>query len=271
MPESLLPLQPPQVEERRIPLDQLTEELEGPVPENAFLLSVQRLGVQQPIVVVAQKGGYRVLDGRKRVFAAREAGLAEIPAVVHSASAWRAPELLTLVSELRKPNLIAQVRAVESLIAVGGDENTVQSASGLSRSRVKKLFSLVHLEERLKAGFYSDAIKAGAAAAAATLPEEVQVRLGDDFEREGILSPAHVRKVAEDLKVAELIGDEEVAEPGREDGGGAQAAGADMNAPEVRKAEAARIGRRMLELLADVALPDRVRRGVEEAVAALES
>jgi ParB/RepB/Spo0J family partition protein len=263
---TLLPSQPPAIIERQIPLDELPSELEGPVPDSAFVRSVERFGVQQPIVVVAVQGGYQLLDGRKRVFAAREAGLSTIPARVNSTGAWRAPELLTLVSELRKPNLIAQVHAVEALIAVGGDEKTVQSASGLSKSKVHKLFALVGLESRLKTGFYNDAIKPGAAAAASGLPEEVQVKLGDDFEREGILTPAHVRKVAEDLKVAELVGESGAAETVSE-----SPAGGAVDATEVRKAEAARIGRQMLELLANLEVSDRVRRGVEEAVAALEA
>jgi hypothetical protein len=90
--------------------------------------------------------------------------------------------------------------------------------------------------------------------------------LGDDFEREGILTPAHVRKVAEDLKVAELVGESGAAETVSE-----SPAGGAVDATEVRKAEAARIGRQMLELLANLEVSDRVRRGVEEAVAALEA
>ena len=265
MAESLLPVQPPSITERKIPISELPSEIDGPVPDSAFIRSVERFGVQQPITVLAVKGGYQLLDGRKRVFAAREAGLVTIPAEVVSATDWRAPELLTLVSELRKPNVIAQVKAVEALIAVGGDEKTVQSASGLTKSKVKKLFDLVRLETRLKAGFYNDTIKPGTAAAAAKLPEDVQVTLGDDFEREGILTPAHVHKVAEDLKVAELIGEE--------DAGAAPPAGKEVDAQDaadVRKAEAARIGRKMLELMADLSVSDKVRRGVEEAVAALE-
>lgn len=264
--ESLLPSRPPVIVERKIPLSELTMNLDGPVPDAAFVRSVERFGVQQPVVVVKIQDGYQLLDGRKRVFAAREAGLSEIAAVINSAEDWRAPELLTLISELRKQNLIAQVRAVEALIEVGGDEKAVQSASGLSKSRVKKLFALVKMESRLKVGFYADSIKPGAASAAAVLPEEVQVTLGDDFEREGILTPAHVRKVAEDLKLAELMGEQEVVMETKD-----MAASETTDASEVRKAEAARIGRRMLELLADLAVSDKVRRGVEEAVAALEA
>jgi ParB-like chromosome segregation protein Spo0J len=260
----LLPAKPPVIVERKIPLDELPQELEGPVPDSAFVRSVERFGVQQPITVVAIKGGYKLLDGRKRVFAAREAGLTSIPAEVNSAEDWRAPELLTLISELRKSNLIAQVQAVEALIAVGGDEKTVQSASGLSKSRVKKLFGLVALEPRLKAGFYSDTIKGGAATACAVLPIEVQVTLGDDFEREGILTPAHVRKVAEDLKVAELIGEEEIEAPKSPNKDASEAT-------DVRKTEAARMGRKMLELIAEIEVDPKVRRHLEEAVAGLEA
>jgi hypothetical protein len=66
--------------------------------------------------------------------------------------------------------------------------------------------------------------------------------------------------------VAELIGAEDEAEDKA-----VEPTGNAVDASVVRKAEAARIGHTMLELIAEIEVPARVRRHLEEVVAALEA
>ena len=65
----------------------------------AFIDSVRRLGILQPILVSAQSGRYRVIAGRRRLAAALAAGLREVPCLVQHVDAEGA-EQMALASNL---------------------------------------------------------------------------------------------------------------------------------------------------------------------------
>jgi ParB family chromosome partitioning protein len=47
--------------------------------DEEFVASVRELGILTPLPVTPDGGGYRVIDGHRRLAAAGEAGLAEVP------------------------------------------------------------------------------------------------------------------------------------------------------------------------------------------------
>lgn len=49
-----------------------------------LVASIERNGVQQPIIVLAQKGRYRLIAGERRVRACKTLGLEQIPAIIKS-------------------------------------------------------------------------------------------------------------------------------------------------------------------------------------------
>lgn len=65
----------------------------------AFVDSIKRLGVLQPLLVAAQGGRYRVIAGRRRLAAALSAGLREVPCLVQHVDAEHA-EQMALASNL---------------------------------------------------------------------------------------------------------------------------------------------------------------------------
>ena len=65
----------------------------------AFVDSIRRLGVLQPLLVAAQGGRYRVIAGRRRLAAALSAGLREVPCLVQHVDAEHA-EQMALASTL---------------------------------------------------------------------------------------------------------------------------------------------------------------------------
>lgn len=65
----------------------------------AFVDSIKRFGVLQPLLVTAQSGRYRVIAGRRRLAAALSAGLREVPCLVQHVDAEHA-EQMALASNL---------------------------------------------------------------------------------------------------------------------------------------------------------------------------
>ena len=65
----------------------------------AFVDSIKRFGVMQPLLVTAQSGRYRVIAGRRRLAAALSAGLREVPCLVQHVDAEHA-EQMALASNL---------------------------------------------------------------------------------------------------------------------------------------------------------------------------
>lgn len=65
----------------------------------AFIDSIKRLGVLQPLLVTAHSGRYRVIAGRRRLAAALLAGLREVPCLVQHVDADHA-EQMALASNL---------------------------------------------------------------------------------------------------------------------------------------------------------------------------
>lgn len=95
----LLPEEPLDVERLEVRLADLPpdQDLLGPAPDAALASSVRRLGVLQPILVArGADGTLRVVEGRRRIKAARAAGHATVPAIVATLSG-AAPMALTLL------------------------------------------------------------------------------------------------------------------------------------------------------------------------------
>jgi hypothetical protein len=56
---------------------------EGPPPADAFVESIRRHGVLQPLIVQSRGGRYRLIAGHKRLAAALAAGLSDVPCLLH--------------------------------------------------------------------------------------------------------------------------------------------------------------------------------------------
>ncbi|NLZ88896.1 MAG: ParB/RepB/Spo0J family partition protein [Clostridiales bacterium] len=131
--------------------------------------SIREVGVLQPVLVVENKGRYRIVAGERRFRAARIAGLTAVPCIVRSFSADEQLEA-ALIENLQREDLnpMEEAQAIRALMdAAGYTQERVASRLGKSRPAVANVLRLL------------------------TLPDEVQ-----DMVRQGLLSAGHARVLA---------------------------------------------------------------------------
>lgn len=121
--------------------------------------SVASLGVLQPILVRERPGrsGYELIAGERRCRAAREAGLATVPAIVRTIDDTRSLQE-ALVENVQRENLnpLEEATAYQHMIDHAGfTQEQVANAVGRSRAAVANTLRLLHLPggvQRLVAG-----------------------------------------------------------------------------------------------------------------------
>src|SRR6267143_4423260 len=88
---------------------------------NELAASIQTSGVIQPVVVRRHGAGYQLIAGERRWRAARQAGLARIPAVVREASDAQSLEIALVENLLREDlNPMEEAEAYQKLLAQFG-------------------------------------------------------------------------------------------------------------------------------------------------------
>ena len=120
--------------------------------------SIRTSGVIQPIVVRRARDGYQLIAGERRWRAAREAGLARIPAVVREASDVESLEIALVENLLREDlNPIEQAEAYHKLLAdFGWTQDELGARIGKDRSSIANALRLFKLpaiiQDDLRAG-----------------------------------------------------------------------------------------------------------------------
>lgn len=153
-------------------------------------LSIRHQGVLQPVVVrPRQEGGYELIAGERRWRAAREAGLATVPAVVREGDD-RDALLLGLIENVARENLSAveEARAYASLI----DEfelslGDVADRVGRSKPSVSNRLRLLELPEQVLWMLARGELTEGHARAVLALPDDLaRIRLATKIARDGM-------------------------------------------------------------------------------------
>lgn len=125
-----------------VSLSELPQTLLSSNPDKAFIRSVEKFGILQPVGLIESDQGYQVAFGRRRIQAARKLGLISIPAQVYPAL-WTPGEILTLVeNQQRKDNLVALLEAIESLRLQATPEE-ICGAVGISKAELYKAIRLI--------------------------------------------------------------------------------------------------------------------------------
>ena len=138
--------------------------------------SIVEHGVIQPIVVrTTPDGGYELIAGERRVRAARQAGLASVPAIVRDSSNEGVLEL-ALVENVQRADLnaIEEAAAYRELIdRFGLTHEEVAQRVGKSRVAISNALRLLDLASETRAAIVRGAISEGhgRALAAVTVPE----------------------------------------------------------------------------------------------------
>jgi ParB family transcriptional regulator, chromosome partitioning protein len=174
---------------------------------HALAASIREVGVLQPVVVRAKDGGYELVAGERRLRAAKQAGLATIPAVIRQgddAEGLREALIENLHREDLGPLELAEAFH-ELLEDLGATQEQLAQRLGVSRPHVANTIRLLQLpadvqqllaERKLSAGHARALLGLGDAEAQTSLAlraaaEELSVRQVEDIVR-GYGSPAPV-------------------------------------------------------------------------------
>lgn len=132
-------------------------------PRWTYLLrSLKAEGLLQPVVVARDNGSYRIVAGERRVKAALEAGMKEIPILLLDEKEAAKADLLVLTENIvRKRNLAKEAKATKDLIDSGYTFEAIHKSTGIPLSELRKLYHLAtslipELFTRLKAGEISN-------------------------------------------------------------------------------------------------------------------
>jgi ParB family chromosome partitioning protein len=162
---------------------------------DALALSIQEVGVLQPIVVrKSAAGGFELIAGERRLRAAKKAGLATIPAVIRDsddAESLREALIENIHREDLNPIELAEAFR-ELLEELGLKQETLAERLGMSRSHIANTIRLLALPSDVQTLLAQGRIQAGHGRALLSLA---------DAEAQGTLA---VRIAAEDLTVREV-------------------------------------------------------------------
>lgn len=151
--------------------------------------SITEHGVLQPIVVRALPGGtYQIIAGERRWRASRQAGLAEIPAIVIEANDEKVREL-ALIENLQRQDLtpLEEAEGYRSLMETAGmTQEQVAKRLGKSRPVVANALRLLNLPEAVKEALTAGRLSAGHARLLAALEPEEAVRIAAEAEKKGL-------------------------------------------------------------------------------------
>ncbi len=149
-----------------------------------LLKSIREKGVLTPILVQRNGGnedmsdvsavGYKILDGRRRVAAAVQAGLEEIPAILLEEGG---PEVTLLAHATRSENPVAELEAIRELQRRGLSEKEIARAGFSSVARIRRVAKLNRLVPELAEKVETGEIAPGVAFQIASLPQEEQQQL----------------------------------------------------------------------------------------------
>lgn len=142
--------------------------------------SIRQHGIIQPLAVRSADGGnYEIIAGERRFRAAKQAGLSEVPVVVHEVSDTDSA-IFALIENLQREdlNVIEKAKGIQSLIE---NFNLTHEACGQvlgqSRSAVSNTLRLLELGEDVQAAVVDKSIDMGHARALLAVDKAEQYEL----------------------------------------------------------------------------------------------
>jgi ParB/RepB/Spo0J family partition protein len=192
--------------------------LPSPEPTRGMVESVKRYGVLEPIIVVdlGFGNGWKVLAGRRRIKAARQAELETITALIYE-EGFDYSEIVTIAeNHHRKPNPVADLMALRALMQRGASDEEICAATSWTKTDLKARRPLLNLYPPLLAALEEGRISATVGIAASKRSQADQVVLYGVLEDNGKLTIGDVQDVrkaggrdAFTEALADMFGDEE--------------------------------------------------------------
>jgi ParB/RepB/Spo0J family partition protein len=187
MPDQLqlVPDERPEPTLRMIPVGRLVYDT---MPfDQRFADSIARSGILQSIAVVQSRGRapmYTVADGRRRVGAAQQAGIPEVPALVFPAGTPRhvAAAIALAANVQRSSNPVSELRSIQEMIAAGASEQDIAAQLRIPVGSIRARMRLAALHETLLHATEIGRIAPSIATQIARLPASRQERLATLYE-----------------------------------------------------------------------------------------
>lgn len=168
---------------------------EGPAPDPDFVESVAMLGVRVPIEVEETERGFRVRDGRRRIAAAKAAGLTHLAAMVYPEDrTFRGAVVALALNAQRAANPVAELDAIRELADQDLSIPEIARLTRVPTQTIKKRLRLGALDERIERGLRAGRVPVSVAEEAAKLPQERQAILAATLEEAERLTLADVRE-----------------------------------------------------------------------------
>lgn len=182
---ALFPETAPDVVTENLPVGLIEGPLLGGDPGSDLIASVKRVGILVPVIVqqVGSRPGatYVVVDGRRRLKAAKEAGLDVVPARILSGDVEN-PEAFTLQANMtRRANPVSEYVAIRDLLAKGYSEKEIVKTLGIKSAVLAQRLLLGNLVPTFYDLLETGRIAVSVGEAAAKLPVSVQEKLLDLF------------------------------------------------------------------------------------------
>jgi ParB family transcriptional regulator, chromosome partitioning protein len=183
-------------------------------PLQDLTMSIEAVGVLQPIVVRPSGGRYQIVMGERRVRAARAAGLERIPAIVRTTEDNQMLRDALLENVHREDlNPLEEAAAYEQLLLdFGITQEELAARLGRSRPVIANAMRLLRLPGSVQRRIAARTLSSGHARAVASLEDPVQQeRLADRIVAEG-LTVRMAEELAQRIKNGEpLLGPDERA------------------------------------------------------------
>ena len=162
----------------------LLPDLPCPAPSASLIRSVREVGVLEPVILEERGDGFGVVDGKRRIKAARLAGRTDVPArVARGVGAGGIAALTIVANEQRSSNPAAEWDAIRDLQERGFSEAAIARVTGMGAMTIRKRAALGSLVPELAAAFRAGAVPVTVAERAAKLPKERQAELADRLKR----------------------------------------------------------------------------------------
>ncbi len=162
--------------------------------------SIAKTGILQPVLVTREGERYRILAGERRVRAARQAGLVEVPVFVREGVTDRDHLLLALVENVQRRDLtpLEEAEAYRHLREdFGLTQEDVAERVGKDRATVANALRLLKLAAPVREALENGEITAGHARALLALPSAAdQETLAKEIVRRGLSVRAVEARVA---------------------------------------------------------------------------
>ncbi|MFA5316916.1 MAG: ParB/RepB/Spo0J family partition protein [Dehalococcoidales bacterium] len=187
-----------------------------------LIQSIKEKGLIQPVVVRPTGGGYELIAGERRLRAAKELGIAQVPAIIKDVKDDEALEI-ALIENIQRDDLnpIEEAKAYQRLSdEFSLTQEQISEKVGRNRASVSNMIRLLKLPEKIREEIYAGRISMGHAKAILMLDSEqdqlglcikilkrgLSVREAEYYVRRKITGkarPARPRKHATEIRAVE--------------------------------------------------------------------